>query len=37
MTQLSDGAIHAWEVDTEAIHTTNPNSFFTSRQTLKIG
>jgi hypothetical protein len=25
---LADGAIHEWEVDTEAIHTTNPNSFF---------
>lgn len=25
---LADGAIHEWEVDTEAIHTTNPNTFF---------
>jgi hypothetical protein len=25
---LSDGAIHEWEVDTEAIHTANPNNFF---------
>jgi hypothetical protein len=25
---LSDGAIHEWEVDTEAIHTMNPNTFF---------
>jgi hypothetical protein len=25
---LADGAIHEWEVDTEAIHTENPNTFF---------
>jgi hypothetical protein len=25
---LADGTIHEWEVDTEAIHTTNPNTFW---------
>ncbi len=25
---LSDGTIHEWEVDNEAIHTTNPNTFY---------
>lgn len=25
---LAEGAIHEWEVDTEAIHTANPNTFF---------
>jgi hypothetical protein len=25
---LTEGAIHEWEVDTEAIHTTNPNEFY---------